>query len=106
MRRTTLINADDALKAVFGGKKQVTMFRDDKTRLWACEISNFDSWSAQKPSAPARGRCTGDFFRSNRVVALRELRSGSQRISSLRFDHLTMIERSNGAAKILSTNRR
>jgi chromatin remodeling complex protein RSC6 len=25
-KKKTLINADDALKAVFGGKKQVTMF--------------------------------------------------------------------------------
>src|SRR6476659_5404586 len=35
-KKKTLINADDALKAVFGGKKQVTMF---ETHLRACEIA-------------------------------------------------------------------
>jgi chromatin remodeling complex protein RSC6 len=29
-KKKTLINADDALKAVFGGKKQVTMFEMTK----------------------------------------------------------------------------
>ncbi len=29
-----LINADEKLKAVFGGKKQVSMFGDDQARLW------------------------------------------------------------------------
>jgi hypothetical protein len=30
-KKRTLINADDALKAAFGGKKQVSMVRDDQT---------------------------------------------------------------------------
>ena len=30
MRKTTMINADDNLKVVFGGKKQVTMFEMTK----------------------------------------------------------------------------
>ena len=32
-----LINADEALKVVFGGKKQVSI-RDEQTRLWARKI--------------------------------------------------------------------
>jgi hypothetical protein len=32
--KKTLINADEALKVVFGGKKQVSI-RDEQTRLWA-----------------------------------------------------------------------
>jgi chromatin remodeling complex protein RSC6 len=32
-KKKTLINADDALKAVFGGKKQVTMFERPNTFL-------------------------------------------------------------------------
>jgi len=32
--KNTRINADEALKVVFGGKKQVSI-RDEQTRLWA-----------------------------------------------------------------------
>jgi chromatin remodeling complex protein RSC6 len=37
-KKRTLINADDALKVVFGGKKQVSMFEMTKLVLWACKI--------------------------------------------------------------------
>ncbi|PTX93890.1 hypothetical protein DB345_20155 [Spartobacteria bacterium LR76] len=36
-KKKTLINADDALKAVFGGKKQVTMF--EMTKLVNAHVS-------------------------------------------------------------------
>src|SRR5215468_125298 len=36
-KNRTLINADDALKAVFGGQEAGEHVRDDKTRLWACK---------------------------------------------------------------------
>ena len=36
-KKKTLINADDALKAVFGGKKQVTMF--EMTKLVSGHVS-------------------------------------------------------------------
>jgi chromatin remodeling complex protein RSC6 len=38
-KKRTLINADDALKVIFSGKKQVSMFEMTKLRLCACKIS-------------------------------------------------------------------
>ena len=37
-KKRTLINADDALKVVFGGKKQVSMFLHDKSLRFRVDL--------------------------------------------------------------------
>ena len=57
-KKKTLINADDALKSVFGGKKQVTMF-EMKIRFWPCKIAALKSEFPPHAASPPRHASPG-----------------------------------------------